>query len=596
MFRRVRPWCSRMAPTPEPAASRPDEATGWRHAAAGLGDSEKMTVGLGVLLVVAFGPFFYSFGWTPRVVLLLAALPFGLYSLGELARGRDRSALAAVCLISWALIIGLTADAPIVSVLGAIGRWDSVVFLASGLGCWALGRQLSDRGRLALGVAFVAACAVNGLVAVLQVVFDPSYEPLAISGGRASGLSVNPVYFGATMAGAAGYGAWHCAVVRPGRQLQLALLVFGIAVFMVSLSGSRIALASCVVLIVGAVGVTRGAIRTLLLVPVAVVGSALATILQRSVGEASGAATNRLTTSGTWPRSRIWSYGWNAFVERPITGYGLGRFRPAVQRFFSPEFVRREAFDDLTQAWYDPHSIVVQVAVTLGIVGVALSVFFVASTGRKCRGPLVWAAVGISLSWLLQPTTHVTFALAALLLGASHLEREVAAPRRARASARRAITAIACVIALLLAGWAVVADLQLARADEAGELSASRRAAAWNRLDARALLTASTAIFNPVVRTEEIDSEVLEWTERATEIEPGLPIFWAQLGIRQLLLGEGDSAARESLEHALELQPYHPLSLVVLQTIAERQGDEPLLATVTRRLDELEAAVDDPGS
>ena len=63
-----------------------------------------------------------------------------------------------------------------------------------------------------------------------------------------------------------------------------------------------------------------------------------------------------------------------------------------------------------------------------------------------------------------------------------------------------------------------------------------------------------------------------------------------------MLLGEGDAAARESLEHALELQPYHPLSLIVLQTIAERQGDDQLLATVTNRLDELDTAVDERGS
>ena len=61
----------------------------------------------------------------------------------------------------------------------------------------------------------------------------------------------------------------------------------------------------------------------------------------------------------------------------------------------------------------------------------------------------------------------------------------------------------------------------------------------------------------------------LRWSERATELEPGLPFMWAQLGIRQLLFGDVDGA-RVSLEQAIELQPYHPLALVVLRGIAER--------------------------
>ena len=207
----------------------------------------------------------------------------------------------------------------------------------------------------------------------------------------------------------------------------------------------------------------RGAIRTLLLVPIAVVGSALATILQRSVGEASGAATDRLTTSGTWPRSRIWSYGWKAFLDRPITGYGLGRFRPAVQRFFSPSSSAREASDDLIQAWYDPHNIVVQVVVTLGIVGLALFVWFVACLARAdAGGPLVWAAIGIALSWLLQPTTpcHVR-ARRAPARGEPPEHEVVGASVAQSRRARRVFMAIARSSAVLLAGWAIVSDLQL---------------------------------------------------------------------------------------------------------------------------------------
>ena len=59
------------------------------------------------------------------------------------------------------------------------------------------------------------------------------------------------------------------------------------------------------------------------------------------------------------------------------------------ERFFSPEFVRREATDDLIQAWYDPHNIVVQITVSLGIVGLGLFAWFVVSAVRRSHGPAV---------------------------------------------------------------------------------------------------------------------------------------------------------------------------------------------------------------
>ena len=120
--------------------------------------------------MVAFGPFFHFVFWTPRVVLLLGALPFGLYELARLVRRGDRPAIAGTVLIGWALFVGLLSDAPYASILIAIGRWDSVLWLVVlRSDCWALGRRLSPRGRVALGIAFLGACAASGVIGVLQV-------------------------------------------------------------------------------------------------------------------------------------------------------------------------------------------------------------------------------------------------------------------------------------------------------------------------------------------------------------------------------------------------------------------------------------------
>ena len=342
---------------------------------------------------MAFGPFFHSIFWTPRVILLLGALPFGLYELARLVRHRDRTALAGAAIIGWALFVGLISDAPIASIVMAIGRWDSVLWLSSALGLWALGRRLSARGRVALMVAFLGACVASGVIGVFQATFDITYEPLATAGRRASGFGVNPVYFGATMAGAAG-----CCIreyVTGQSPSARSLGIVGRRSRSVSGDAVRI---TCRARVVRPTCRRRTHPRSV--PPFHDPGSdgcgaaLVATLLQRSGGSADSSAADRLTVGGIWPRVRVWSYGWRAFLDRPITGYGLGRYRPATQRFYSPEFARREASDDLIQTWFDPHNVVVQVAVSLGVVGLVLFAWFLVSAARRSRGPLLWAASG----------------------------------------------------------------------------------------------------------------------------------------------------------------------------------------------------------
>jgi O-antigen ligase len=558
----------------------------------GLTDADAAIAGWCALYVVAFAPFFHFNLWTPRVMLMLATLPFGLRALSRLIRIRDRAAIAAGALLLWALAVGTISDAPFASIVSSNGRWDSVLWWSAAFGMWALGRRLSQRGRVILGAAFLAGCAASGIVGVLQAVVDIDYEPLAPLGKRALGFGVNPVYFGATMAGATAF-AVHRYVAGDEHLRPRWLAAVGAGLLFVTLSGSRIALVGGALFVV--IGLIRSGIRRgWPLMPGAVAGVAVGTILQRVGGDAESSAADRLTSGGLWPRAQVWNYGWKALLERPFTGYGLGRYRPATQRFYTPGFVREQANDDLVQGWYDPHNYVVQIAVSLGLVGLLLFAWFVISAARRSGGPLLWAAAGIACSWLLQPPSHVTFGLAALLLGASQVEHVEPVHARLRQKLRPGTTVAACAVALALVGWAATADLTVKAVYESGTLADGRRAATWNRFDAPALLTISTAVLDPVAYTEAEAAAVLDWSNRATEYEPGLPLTWAQLGIRQLLFGNED-AAREALERAIELQPYHPLALAVLRTIAQNQGDDELLSLVTRRLDEIDLTGDRSG-
>jgi hypothetical protein len=271
-----------------------------------------------------------------------------------------------------------------------------------------------------------------------------------------------------------------------------------------------------------------------------------------------------------------------AIVDRPITGYGLGRYRPAVQEHFTPRFVREQGFDDISLAWFESHNMVMQILVGLGVVGLALSIAFLVIAFRQARGPLAWAAACIALCWMLQPAGYQTFQLAALLLGAS--VPRVSGELFVSSSHRRAGWALASVASLLLAGWLAIADLTLKSAYEMSTAEATRTAVRWSPRDPTVIGDAASVLFDPRDPALARKDLVLELTARSAEIEPDFPYWWVRLGTRQLLYDD-PAGARVSLQRALALQPYHPLALQLLATIALREGDDELLSMVSPRLE-----------
>ncbi len=546
------------------------------------------------LLVVAFGPFFWETRWTPRALLYVMVLPFGCWELVRLIRQRDRAAVLAGTLLVWALIVGLTASAWRMSILPSFNRQEGVWTLGAALGCWALGRRLSPIARQWLGYTFVAACGLSGLVGILQTALKIDTGPLEMLGDRATGFSENPVYFGATMAGAVGWLAWSYAHAVRGR-LRLVLLA-GVAVgsFLISLSGSRAAFATQLFVVGLAVLKFRRAHMALLPLGL-VIGTVGGTLFERSVADSHGSVTDRLSASGSGLDTRLtmWRYGLDAFLDRPLIGHGLGRFRPAVQQYFEPSFVRTNVQDDLVQGWFDSHNIVLQIAVGLGIVGLLLTLAFVVVAGRRSSGPLAFATIGIAVTWLLQPSGLPTFALAALLFGASQpalaMTRDAAVGIARRARVGLGVAALASV---LLGAWIVVADARMdAATSSLGSEAAASAAANWFPHDAAVANEAATNLFTPTADAG-VQRQVLEWNRRATELEPDFPYWWVRLGIRQMVYGDL-VGARESLDEAIRLQPYHPVALQMLQILSERTGDDALREFVDQRLAEI-AVVDAP--
>lgn len=543
----------------------------------------------GAVFCIGSGPFHFN-SWTPRMAALLAGLPLGTVILVRMAWRRDRAALAALAFLAWGLIGALASAAPMRSFLGQVdGNTQSVVMFAGVFGFWALARTLSERGRALVGPVLVGALAVSALVGVLQIALDIRTGTLHHVGGRAGGLEGNAVYFSTPLCGAIGWCASTALSAAERRTRRLSLVgvaFFGLAI---GLSGSRVSIIAVVVVCAAVCWQTR-ALRSLQVPSAAALGLIASLMMQRSVNAGSD-SIQRFSSGGGGERSDLWRAGLSAFREHPVLGWGLGRVRPAIQSFFSPEFVRLYQRDDVGTAWGDVHNVVIQMLVSVGVIGVVLLLLFVVLANRKANFALSLAAVAISLNWLLQPTGLYSLAVAAVFLGAAGTGISLTADRTHRGL--RALTVSCAALGVSLALFLVVADLRLRDAVRGGDPAAIRSAAAWFGDDPLVIDLYVVGSYDPGVARERPLREAA--ARRLTELEPDMPSWWSELAMTQF---ENDDlpGMRSSIDRALALQPNHLRSWVQLVVYAREVGDDQLVVTALRRACDLGAPGCDPAS
>jgi hypothetical protein len=171
-----------------------------------------------------------------------------------------------------------------------------------------------------------------------------------------------------------------------------------------------------------------------ILVALAIAGAVVpyaAAVTERSAGPAAatGASAARLTQAGS-NRGRYWAVAVREVGRHPLHGIGAGGFGVA--------WLRERTIDERVQ---DAHSLYVETAAELGLVGLALLALFVggvvAAARRALRsdravaaGPaaavLAWALhAGLDWDWEMPALTGVAILLAGLLLAAG--ERAAAA-------------------------------------------------------------------------------------------------------------------------------------------------------------------------
>lgn len=551
-------------------------------------------VGLGFLLCVAFSSLMLVSAWSPRVVLLLVALPCGVAALVLLAARRDPAGVAAAGLAVCCVVSALVGGAIQTSLVGQLGKETSALLTVAFLGLWALGRGLDERGRSLLMGALVAGLALNALAAILQVALDVKSGSFVLRpGGRASGLTDSPVRLGALMAGAVGLCAATVVHTSRGRRWWWWLAGAAVAAAAGNYSGTRIALGAMVFVTVVVAGLHRSW-RVLLVLAAVAVGVVTSAALHPDGVVSGGGGTStavQRTDASSSRRVDAWSYGVDAAAEKPLLGWGPGSFARATQGRFDADFVRATATNEARMPWNDAHNVVVEHLVTVGLLGTCFLLAFVVLAARRARGPLAVLAAGIALTWLLQPPATSTAAVALLALGAAG---PAVAQSAAPAASRPRTVAIGALVAVgLVAGLGfAVADTRLDRAVRSGDPARVESAASAFPGDAVAADLVAQAWVKEWFRgldpgsdvdLARVEAEALRWARRAATREPTRPLWWTRLAALQLEFGE-PLGAKVSLARAVELQQWNVNAWVLLAEVAAATGDEPLAELAAERL------------
>lgn len=582
-------------------AGAPEAPSVDRPRALGLDILELLTLGYVFGILVLWSPMLNLGLITPRVALAYIALGPGLVALVAQAITGSAPARWAVAFLAWACVASVASELPRVTFLGSYGTDLGWIFLASYLGAWALGVRLSPRARRLLIGVFVVALAFNALAAIAEAIAQPVGD-LALENGRVRGLLPNTLFLAGILTG--GLALVGYLTSRSSRRGSVILGLGSLAVLAAAtnLSGSRTALVGGFLVTLAATVVSRRSTepapwRTLGLlvgaVAAALVVGVLATFPIMSDGSGGTRVAETSTSSGFVSRSIMWRLGADAVEERPLVGWGPGRFREATGPRTTAAYVRAEGPDKL---FYEAHNVVVETAVTTGIVGLLLLGGFVVSIVRRSRGPLAWFGGGVAMLWLTNPVSVSTAPAAMLALGAA---ATASLPRPDPASPFRryawGIGAVLAVIGLIAGVNLLRADALLDRAVVDGDVDTT--------LAAHLLLPRDSTIANMVTQAYALeatespssaaDRKVVEWANRTVELEPTRVKWWTQLGNAEVLFGEGTrperfERAEQAYERGLELSPWSVETMIALRIAAYATDDEAAFNRWTERLCEVD--------
>ena len=362
---------------------------------------------------------------------------------------------------------------------------------------------------------------------------------------------------------------------------------------MISFTSTRIALIAFFVVSVGIVATRRNR-NQLIGSGVAILGMVSGTVLWRLFGPGGDALARSSTVNGGG-RVDWWLAGWHAVRERPVLGWGAGRFRSAIQGELS--FAHIAANGD-SQAIPDAHNIFVSMAVELGVPGMVLLIAFGLCVARRASGVYALALIAVPIIWLLQPIALTTVIVYMVLLGiavtTSGPSGVATQPDLGRLpTAVRSMFVGAVLIGVVAAGWLLVAEYRLSEAAL--------------ELDGEAFDDAAAMYFgDPIVSDVGIDiwapaslydpnfgDELIERTAKAVDLEPTRAYWRARLAWSLAHQADYGGATAEAYR-ALELQPTSTLAWQTLLYVSDETDDDQLHRDAMAAVCRLELDACDP--
>ncbi len=536
---------------------------------------QSAVVAIAGLLLVVVAPQVYATHWTPKAAILLVVIGPGLVALLTGAVARDRGSIAAVGFLVIAALATITSPAPLMSLVGLYNHGTGLLFVAAVVGMWALGRRLSTTAAGHLELVLIGAATLNAVMMWIQNSRAFNGGVFTLIDGRPPGLLGNPVHSAALLLGAFALllERWRVAsrapsTVEPGNAHAAALIGLG-ALFAsaLELSGGRIGLA--VLVIVAVVGAFRIGWRRAAVLLVAVgLGLGVASV---AAEEGTGAAA-RVATSGNSPlagRIDRWGMAEPAVRARPILGIGPGLYRRGTSRYATPAAARAFGADRIN---IDAHNVVVEYAVTTGVLGVIALLGWLFLAARGARGALAWFAAAGAVSLLFQPQFIGLTPVLAFALGAA--KGETRAPR----PWPKPVVTGAMALALLGA----VVGVGLLRADGLENAAGTSHRAVDGRAAVRALpiwpipdLTLANSYARVASTTVHAESwrQAITATRAASRRDPSDPEALNNLG--ELELAHGSlTRARRAYEAARLWNPQSVVSRLGLARVEMQAGNQ----------------------
>ena len=280
-------------------------------------------------------------------------------------------------------------------------------------------------------------------------------------------------------------------------------------------------------------------------------------------GIASSVVQRLLTTESIEARLTMWGSLTDAWLSKPLVGYGPGSFPWVLQL--------TDYFDTNSFAPRHPDSVIFQLLPEAGLLGLAALIIVVATVlpplvrGRSRAA--IWALITFALAGLGANSTDFGF-LVAVALGwvAFAIPRETEIQVAATGKRRFATLASLGCFAVVAVAWIATSVADLSYLSARSAISVGRLVEAIPRLELARSLDPGMALYARQLGTAQLQTgeypAAIQNLEDAVHLNPSDDLAWRVLGLAHAASGDSDFA-RAALERAIETQRSDPTNLLL---------------------------------